>query len=83
MKTENKIKIMLEKNEIDSFLERYETSLYAGNVSFNIEPDSCNDKYTHLKLFWITFNTNDTRLSPSYAMSLLFSAGVHHGKKPQ
>lgn len=83
MATENKIRVLVYKDELQSIIEKYEQSSYSDKVKFTVKPDEQNYKYKHSKCYWVVFETDSNQFLEGHVTTFIFSAGVHHGKKPQ
>lgn len=81
MTTENKIFITVYKDELQSLIEKYESSAYAERVKFTIVPNKENHKYKHCKLYSVLFETDNMQFLPAHVTSFIFSAGKYHGQK--
>lgn len=81
MTTENKISISVYKDELQSLIEKHESSSYAERVKFTIVPHEDNNKYKHCKLYSVVFETDNVQFLPAHVTSFIFIAGVHHANK--
>lgn len=72
------MKLLLYKNELNSFIESYETSIIKDYIKYSVHPDANNGKEGVKDSYWVEF---DKSMDDSTRVLLfVFRAGVIHGE---
>ena len=72
------MKLLFYKDELNSFIESYESSILKEYIKFSIQPYATNGKEGVTDTYWVKFDEgmhDDANL-----LNFVFRAGVIHGK---
>lgn len=73
------MKLLLYKDELNSFIESYESSVLKEYIKFSIQPYETNGKQGVTDTYWVKFD-KEMDDDANLLMNFIFRAGTIHGK---